>query len=196
MSKVEGPDPLPIFLRLMEQAERSEPDVPTAAALATCDAGGAPSVRMVLIRGVDERGFVFYTNLESRKGHELRSNPRAALCVHWKSLTRQVRIEGGVEAVSDEEGDAYFASRDRSSQIGAWASRQSEPMSGRFELEKQVARYAARFGLGRIPRPEFWSGFRLRPQRIEFWKQGAFRLHERTLYVRSGDGWLVETLFP
>jgi pyridoxamine 5'-phosphate oxidase len=151
---------------------------------------------MVLLKGVDQRGFVFYTNLDSRKGLQLQAQPKAAALFHWKSLRRQVRIEGAVQPVSDEEADAYFATRPKDSQIGAWASKQSRVLSGRFELEKEVARFAAKFALGHVPRPAFWSGFRIVPQRVEFWHEGAFRLHDRLVYHRQNGEWRTERLYP
>jgi pyridoxamine 5'-phosphate oxidase len=165
-------------------------------ALATTTPDGRPSVRMVLLKGVDDRGFVFYTNLESRKGQELAGNPEASLCFYWKTLARQVRIDGAVEPVSDAEADAYFESRPRTARIGAWASRQSRPMQDSLELEKQVALFTAKFNVGHIPRPDFWSGFRVVPRQIEFWTERLFRLHERRVYKRAGSGWTAERQFP
>ncbi len=196
MSASEPEDPLTLFQSWMDEAVRSEPVNPNAMALATVDEDQQPSVRMVLLKGADQRGFVFYTNTESRKGAELAGVPKAALCFYWKSLARQVRIEGRVEPVSDDEADAYFESRPRDSRIGAWASTQSRPLSGRFELEKQVAKYTAKFAIGHIPRPSFWSGYRVVPARIEFWRERPFRLHERLVYLREGDDWRTEYLYP
>jgi pyridoxamine 5'-phosphate oxidase len=180
----------------MAEATKSEPNDPNALCLATATPDGRPSARMVLLKDVDARGFVFYTNLESRKGGELATNPQAAMCFHWKTLQRSVRVEGRVQSVSAEEADAYFASRARGSRIGAWASRQSRPLESRFALEKAVADYTMKFGLGEIPRPAHWSGFRLVPARIEFWRDMPFRLHERRVFHATAGGWETELLYP
>lgn len=194
-------DPFALFAAWFAEAEAAEPNDPNAMCLATATADGAPSARMVLLKGVDgpeaaARGFVFYTNLESRKGQEIATNPRAALLFHWKSLRRQVRIEGPLFPVAPEEADAYFASRPRLSRIGAWASRQSRPLSSRAELEAAVEAFDSRFPGEDIPRPSTWSGFRLVPQRMEFWREMPFRLHDRLLFTREGEGWRQGLLFP
>lgn len=190
------PDPIARFHEWFAAARADEPHEPTAMALATADVAGRPSVRMVLLKHADERGFVFYTNLQSPKSSDLYTNPRAALCFHWPKLERQIRIEGRVEPVTDTEADAYFATRQRLSQLGAWASRQSRPMAGRFELEQAVAAAGLRYALGAVPRPPHWSGWRIVPERIEFWQERAFRHHDRQRYTREGATWRVEWLFP
>ncbi|WP_268894543.1 pyridoxamine 5'-phosphate oxidase [Rhodovarius lipocyclicus] len=189
-------EPYALFAEWMAEATAAEPNDPNAMCLATCTPEGRPSARMVLLKGVDERGFVFYTNLESRKGQQLAANPFAALCFHWKSLHRSIRVEGRVEAVTAEEADAYYASRARGSRIGAWASKQSRPLEGRWALEKAVAEYTMKFGLGEIPRPPHWSGFRILPDRIEFWRDMPFRLHERKVFTPAEGGWAIEALYP
>lgn len=189
-------DPIAIFEAWMAEAAKTEPNDPNAVCLATATPEGRPSARMVLLKGVDQAGFVFYTNLESRKGGELAANPFAALCFHWKTLQRSVRVEGAVQPVTAAEADAYYASRARGSRIGAWASRQSRPLESRFALEKAVAEQTLRFGLGEIPRPAHWSGFRLLPDRMELWRDMPFRLHERRVFHRDGAGWRIEMLYP
>jgi pyridoxamine 5'-phosphate oxidase len=191
-------NPLILFNQWMKEARKSEPNDPDAMALATVDEAGMPNVRMVLLKAVDERGFVFYTNYESAKGEELQGQKKAAICFHWKSLRRQIRIRGDVESVSTEEADAYYNSRDRGSRIGAWASRQSRAMSDRFELEREVAKKAAKYAVGAVPRPPYWSGFRLVPVAIEFWRDKPFRLHDRRLFTRNShaEPWSSEQLFP
>jgi len=190
------PDPIAFFQEWFADARNREKSDATAMSLATADPSGRPAVRMVLLKHVDERGFVFYTNLESPKATDLRNNSRAALCFHWAVLERQVRIEGRVGPVSDAEADAYFATRPRLSQLGAWASRQTQPIAGRFVLEQAVAAVALRFPLGTVPRPPYWSGYRVMPDVIEFWHQRPFRHHDRQRFTREGEGWRHEWLFP
>lgn len=191
-------DPIALFGEWLNDAKRKEPNDANAMALATVDADGLPDVRMVLLKDVDAAGFVFYTNLESAKGLQLDATGKAALCFHWKSLRRQVRVRGPVEAVSAAEADAYFASRARDSRIGAWASKQSRELESRFALEKAVAREAARFGLGEVPRPDHWSGFRVKPLSIEFWRDRPFRLHDRMSFLRPdlSSPWTIRRLYP
>ena len=189
-------DPIEQFKAWLADAEQSEPNDPNAMALATATPDGMPSARMVLLKGVDADGFAFYTNLGSRKALELAANPRAALCFHWKSLRRQVRVQGGVTPVDDQEADAYFATRARVSQIGAWASKQSQPLIGRFELAARVAKYTAKFTLGAVPRPPHWSGYRVIPDSVEFWEDRPFRLHMRFLFRRTPDGWTGQEIYP
>lgn len=196
MSSLIVDSPIPLFERWLEDAKRTDLAEPTAMSVATVDAEGMPNVRMLLLKGVDERGFVFYTNLGSRKARELESNAKAALCFHWMPLERQVRVRGVVEKVSEEEADAYFASRARQSRIGAYASKQSQPLSSMLELEKRVAKVVARYPMGEIPRPSFWSGFRVIPDEIEFWMAKPFRLHERVIYTRDGGAWTTLRVFP
>ena len=194
----EESEPFTLFARWLKDAEGSEPNDPNAVAVATVDEDGLPNVRMVLLKGFDEQGFVFYTNFESQKGQEILGQKKAAMCFHWKSLRRQVRIRGPVEVVTDAEADTYYASRPRGSRIGAWASKQSRPLEGRFALEKSVAEYTARYAIGEIPRPSYWSGFRIRPTSIEFWHDRQFRLHDRVEFRRDdpAGSWSKVRMYP
>jgi pyridoxamine 5'-phosphate oxidase len=196
-------EPFDLFNQWYGEANTHEPNDPNAMALATVDTDGLPNVRMVLLKGVDganvaNRGFVFYTNFDSAKGHEILASKRAALCFHWKSLRRQVRVRGMVSPVSALEADSYFASRPRGSRLGAWASQQSRPLESRFALEKAVAKYTAKYPVGEIPRPPYWSGFRLTPLEIEFWHDRPFRLHDRLVFRRAGPeaAWIRQRLYP
>ena len=191
-----GDDPTARFRAWLGEATAAGSREPTAMSLATTDAIGRPDVRMVLLKDADERGFVFYTNLSSPKAKALRQDSRVALCFYWDVIDKQVRVRGRAQPVDDEQADSYFATRPRLSQIGAWASHQSQPMRGYFELEAQVAKMAVRFGLGEVPRPPFWSGFRVIPEEIEFWTQKPFRRHERILYRRTAEGWRKQWLYP
>lgn len=189
-------DPFALFSEWLAEAGKKEPNDPNAMAVSTVDADGLPDSRMVLLKDFDARGFVFYSNTQSAKGVELSGQPKAALLFHWKSLRRQVRIRGTVETVSEADADAYFASRARHSQLGAWASDQSRPLPDRLALERRVAEMGLKFGLAKVPRPPHWSGYRVVPQVIEFWRDRPFRLHERLVHQRLGDSWGVTRLFP
>ena len=194
----EADEPFRLFAAWFAEAKSAEPVNPDAMAIATVDAAGLPNVRMVLLKGFDERGFVFYTNLGSVKAHELDGAPKAALTFYWKTLQRQVRARGNVEPVSAEEADAYFASRSRMAQIGAWASKQSSPLESRMAFEKAIARYTAKFAIGTVPRPPFWSGYRVMPQEIEFWQERLYRLHDRIAFTRADPAapWSKTRLYP
>lgn len=189
-------DPFALFDEWFREAMHKEPNDANAMALATVDESGLPDVRMVLLKGVDPSGFVFYTNLESAKGRQLAAAPKAALLFHWKSLRRQVRVRGTVTPTTPEEADAYFATRARPAQLGAWASDQSRTLPDRLALERKIAEVGLRFGLGKVPRPPHWSGFRVAPQAIEFWRDRPFRLHERLVFERVERGWTTRRLFP
>jgi pyridoxamine 5'-phosphate oxidase len=196
LPQLSADDPMALFGDWLREATAKEINDPNAMCLATVDADGLPDARMVLLKGVDARGFTFFTNTLSAKGRELAAHPKCALTFHWKSLRRSVRIRGEVEPVTEAEADAYFASRARSSQIGAWASEQSEPLPDRFALEGRIAQMGLKFGIGPVPRPPHWSGYRVLPAQIEFWRDRPFRLHERLVFHRAGPGWTTQRLYP
>ena len=194
----EADEPVRLFAEWFAEAKRAEPINPDAMALATIDPDGLPNARMVLLKGFDERGFVFYTNADSVKGHELQDAPKAALTFYWKALQRQVRARGIVEAVSKEEADAYFATRSRMAQIGAWASKQSSALESRLAFEKKIALFTAKYAVGTVPRPPYWCGYRVMPQEIEFWQERPFRLHDRVSFTRASliAPWTKTRLYP
>jgi pyridoxamine 5'-phosphate oxidase len=196
LAPISDRDPIALFGEWLAAAVKAEPNDANAMTLATVDGEGLPDARMLLLKGVDEAGFTFFTNFESAKGRELLAHPKAALVFHWKSLRRQVRVRGDVAPVSEAEADAYFASRARSSQIGAWASDQSRELPDRLALERRIAEMGLKFGFGPVERPPHWSGFRLTPRNIEFWRDRPFRLHERLAFDRAADGWTVKRLYP
>jgi len=191
-------EPFRLFTAWLEEAAKAEPRDPNAMTLATVDADGMPNARMVLLKGVDERGFIFYSNMDSQKGRELDGQPKAALVFHWKSSNRQVRVRGPIEKVTAAEADAYFATRPKQAQIGAWASKQSSPLESRLAFEKAIAVYAAKYGIGEVPRPPYWIGYRVMPLVIEFWQDRPFRLHDRVEFrrARGGEPWVKTRLYP
>jgi len=196
LAPISDVDPIALFVTWLGEATKAEPNDANAMTLATVDEGGMPDARMVLLKGVDAAGFTFFTNIESAKGRELAAHPQAALVFHWKSLRRQVRVRGDIAPVTPAEADAYFATRARSSQLGAWASAQSRELPDRLALERRIAEMGLKFGLGAVPRPPHWSGYRLTPRSLEFWRDRPFRLHERLAFDRAKGGWSVRRLYP